>query len=330
MNVYMRGLAGSSAGIVKSPMTEALWKLREEQSDITDTESIGTSDPTHLITKKPSESAVTIEYPFSTDEELRFRYSNAFGFIRMGIILEDLDAMAGSIAFMHADDANPATRPLVLVTASVDKIELSRPILMDEDAEMHGQVTWTGASSMEILVAMRRKVDGEELLRALFIFVARERVSGKAAKINMLQPCTDGEQALFYEAAERAAQRKAQRRALVQGQNNETRHDRERMVHTMVQAARPFVTLPALAPPGTVLMRDTLLTNTLVTQPQHQNTAGRVFGGFLMRRGFELAFSCAYVFSGRRPHFYCVDEVEFNRPVEIGNLLQFESKVSVT
>ena len=45
-----------------------------------------------------------------------------------------------------------------------------------------------------------------------------------------------------------------------------------------------------------------------------------------MRRAFELAFATAYLFCGTKPSFLEVDEVTFRRPVEIGNLLQFESR----
>jgi hypothetical protein len=37
----------------------------------------------------------------------------------------------------------------------------------------------------------------------------------------------------------------------------------------------------------------------------------RLHTGFLMRRAFELAFSTAYLFAGRRPGFVRVDEVTF-------------------
>jgi acyl-coenzyme A thioesterase 9 len=65
-------------------------------------------------------------------------------------------------------------------------------------------------------------------------------------------------------------------------------------VELLLQAARPYTHLPALAGYGvdTLPMVSTKLSNTLMTQPQHQNTAGRVFGGFLMRRAFEIAFAC--------------------------------------
>jgi acyl-coenzyme A thioesterase 9 len=53
------------------------------------------------------------------------------------------------------------------------------------------------------------------------------------------------------------------------------------------------------------------LSNTFVCQPQQRNMHGRIFGGFLMRRAFELAFATTYLFAGSRPSFVRVDEVTF-------------------
>ena len=44
--------------------------------------------------------------------------------------------------------------------------------------------------------------------------------------------------------------------------------------------------------------------------PQQRNTAGRIFGGFLMRRAFELAHATAYRFCGQPPSIVEVDEGE--------------------
>lgn len=45
------------------------------------------------------------------------------------------------------------------------------------------------------------------------------------------------------------------------------------------------------------------------------------------RRAFELAFSTTYMFAGTRPEFLLVDEVTFQHPVDIGDLLRFRSSV---
>ncbi len=56
--------------------------------------------------------------------------------------------------------------------------------------------------------------------------------------------------------------------------------------------------------------RQTSLQNTFTCQPQQRNPHGRVFGGFLLRRAFELAFATCYLFAGTRPVFDCVDDVQ--------------------
>ena len=45
------------------------------------------------------------------------------------------------------------------------------------------------------------------------------------------------------------------------------------------------------------------------------------------RRGYEIAFATAYMFSGTRPRFVMVDEVTFQRPVDVGDLLRLRSLV---
>jgi acyl-coenzyme A thioesterase 9 len=331
------------AGRTRSPVTEELWKLRQ-QIETEQAANSGISGSIHannnventppfLLQKQPKESAVSVSYNFSSDPELKYKYTNAFGSVRMGMILEDLDATAGTIAFKHADDNNPETRPLWLVTASVDEIRLLRPFPLD-DVSITGQVTWVGSSSMEIRVEIHPCDNPTEpILVAFFTFVARDKTTGRAAKINTLSPENAKEKQWFIEASERAAQRKLARKAVSKDATPtemEAKAQREMEVDAMVVAARPLAMMPALAPMDTLIMSDTILRNTLICQPQHQNTAGKVFGGFLMRRAFEIAFANGYVFSGTRPGFDSVDQVDFKVGVDVGTLLQFESKVVYT
>ena len=147
----------------------------------------------------------------------------------------------------------------------------------------------------EGLVAFSLCVYAAHLILVPVTFVARDRNTGKGAPINRLLPQTEFEQELFAAADARAAAKKAER-SLSAAAKAEAAQQRQAEVDAMMTAARPFFSLPALAPKHTFPMARTKLTNTLITEPQHQNTAGRVFGGFLMRRAFELAFACCYVF----------------------------------
>lgn len=48
------------------------------------------------------------------------------------------------------------------------------------------------------------------------------------------------------------------------------------------------------------------------------------------QRAYELAFSCCYLFGGTRPSFYEVAEVNFLSPVDVGDLMRFDSCVLYT
>jgi hypothetical protein len=49
-----------------------------------------------------------------------------------------------------SDDGKLNTHPPILVTASVDAIELRKRLEVERDMSMGGQVVWTGTSSMDI------------------------------------------------------------------------------------------------------------------------------------------------------------------------------------
>jgi acyl-coenzyme A thioesterase 9 len=62
--------------------------------------------------------------------------------------MEDLDALAGAISYKHTDDGKTDSSPLTIVTASVDRIDLLKPLGVC-DLRLSGHVTYVGYSSME-------------------------------------------------------------------------------------------------------------------------------------------------------------------------------------
>lgn len=81
-------------GMYHSPVTNALWQARS----IFDT-TPETVDVESITSKTPAHSRTTILYPFSSDYILREQYRNPWNGIRVGKLLEDLDALAGTISF---------------------------------------------------------------------------------------------------------------------------------------------------------------------------------------------------------------------------------------
>lgn len=57
----------------------------------------------------------------------------------------------------RSDDGDPATRPPLLVTATVEAIQLSSSQLsLQHDMAMRGRVAWTGTSSMDIRMELEQ------------------------------------------------------------------------------------------------------------------------------------------------------------------------------
>ncbi|XP_021907419.1 acyl-coenzyme A thioesterase 9, mitochondrial isoform X1 [Carica papaya] len=319
-------------GMYHSPVTNALWEARSQIFERLLDPPKDAPPQSELLTKAPSQSRISILYNFSTDYILREQYRDPWNEVRIGKLLEDLDALAGTISVKHCSDDDSTTRPLLLVTASVDKIVLNKPISVDIDLKIVGSVIWVGRSSIEIqlevIQSTKEDTDSSDsvALAANFIFVARDSKTGKAAPVNRLSPQTDHEKFLFEEAEARNNLRKRKQG----GDRRESENGEVNRLNALLAEGRVFCDMPALADRDSILLRDSRLENSLICQPQQRNIHGRIFGGFLMHRAFELAFSTAYAFAGLVPCFLEVDHVDFLKPVDVGDFLRFKSCVLYT
>lgn len=55
-----------------------------------------------------------------------------------------------------------------------------------------------------------------------------------------------------------------------------------------------------------------------------------IFGGFLLKQTFELAFCCAAAFSHSRPTFVSLDPSTFENPVPVGSVLYLTATAAYT
>lgn len=320
-------------GVYHSPVTNALWEARSNLFEKGAVEVDNQRGSQHgLVSKTPSQSRTSVDYKFSSDFVLREQYRNPWNKIRLGRLVEDLDALAGTISYKHCSFSGRMTGPMILVTASVDKILLKKPIRVDADLSIVGAATWVGRSSMEIQLEVLQPSQGASeksdplALVADFTFVAQDAESGKSAPINQIVPETAREKLLWEKAEARNKLRKIKRTE----QKNEIDNKDMNRINKLLAEGRVFVDLPALADRDSILIRDTCLQSSIVCQPQQRNIHGRIFGGFLMRKAFELAFSTAYTFAGASPRFVEVDHVDFVKPVDVGNFLRMKSSVLYT
>ena len=133
------------------------------------------------------------------------------------------------------------------------------------------------------------------LLTADFTFVARDAKSNLAVRVPQLLVQGETQQSEWQVVQDRVALRKSRSAAATLDTSTSSAHSL-----ALIEQGRLLTELPGPSKSGAVLSVATALENTFVTQPQTRNMSGRVFGGFLMKRAFELAFSTAYMFSGCR------------------------------
>lgn len=340
--------------VEKTPITAQLWQLRRvEREKCTPMSFIGSDKKVdyEILSKSSGKSRLTLQYKFDVDAALRDLYVDNNGNVSIGKILEDLDAMAGNIAHTHCDDHNPQTPPLSLVTASADNIRLKEPINIQDRLTLSGQVVWVGSSSLDIAVEVHRNLPDScsvpmlvkdapsRMLSSIFTYVARDKLSGKAQKVNRLLLNGDAESNMFSIRETIVNERKAkivasntlQLPSLIAQQSinvNGLDAFSSNTIELLVARGQALQDMYSLhASNGAVLISSTCLQNAFVCQPQKVNTSGKVFGGYLMHKAYDLAAATGYLFAGAMPIFKEVDKIHFRKPVEVGNLISMHSKV---
>ena len=273
-----------------------------------------------------------LTYPFETDATYGNHYRNPFGLLRLGKVMEDLDMVAAHVAFRHCDDDDAATPPLDLVTASIDKIKAlsPKPLGIDRNLHLSGQVAWTGRTSVNLHMELR--AGDEPYLSSNFIFVARDPDTYKAVPINRVVPGTAAEKAKWEKAQQRADVLKAQGKSFLHlsqtGLLEEVGPEGLAWCQEQLTRSETLSYLPSLGHKrNEVTMAQTRMQMTSLCMPQEQNIYGKVFGGTLCRRAYELAFCSVFSFGACQPNFIEVDRIDFLTPVEVGSILRLDSQV---
>nr|CAB3219767.1 acyl-coenzyme A thioesterase 9, mitochondrial-like [Phallusia mammillata] len=288
-------------------------------------------DQKALTPRHMNDSRQHVLIPLS-DKSVREKYLNGHGSIRFGILLEDLDLLAGSIAYLHCDPQTLSTgeSPLSIVTAMVDEIKIHKDNVTDNaDIHMRGHVTWAGKSSLEICMWLQQ--NDKPILDAQFVMVARDPESKRAAVVYPLETENSEEEHFISEGEKHKTQRLLEaKESLLQKPptNEEQQHIHKLFVNTLDPSSKSFRS--RVLPPDSVWMESTKLKNAIICFPEQRNIHNKVFGGFLMRKAFELAWANACVFSNSRPSVAFMDDIFFHCPVPIGSLLLMSSQISFT
>ncbi|KAK7219616.1 hypothetical protein V2G26_007619 [Clonostachys chloroleuca] len=318
---------------VKTPWIEALTQSQETSRKLE--YGLQTIQPVKpdLTPKKMSDSYYSAILPLAQDKWLLDTYLNSSGHIRLGSLVMDLDALAGIIAARHTGDG------VSNVTAAVDRISIQHPLMEICDLELSGQVTYaTGRSSMEVSVQVSKaRPEGEEarpedvMITCAFTFVSLDPATKLPVPVAPLIVETSEEKSLFAKGEQNYNAKKALRkRSLL-----ETSPDDEEsaLIHDMWKKETKYRNpqYPNIRPEDQIYMSDTVLKSAMIMQPQDRNRHNfMIFGGFLLKQTFELAFCCAASVSHSRPNFLALDPSTFENPVPVGSVLYLRASVAYT
>ena len=202
-----------------------------------------------------------------------------------------------------------------------------------------GSVVWTGRSSMEIAIKataikgdLPTEITEESLanedtfLTAAFTFVARNPETHKSLAVNKLLPLNEKEWMDFRRAESYNAAKKL-RAASESLETNPPTAQESQIIHNMWAASKQLSKL-SQKPLNVMFMKDTNAKSTMFMQPQYRNRHSyMIFGGYLMRQTFELAYCAAASFSHAFPRFIALDSTHFKAPVPVGSILHMDATV---
>lgn len=169
--------------------------------------------------------------------------------------------------------------------------------------------------------------------------VAIDSVTGKSVKINPLKTTSPAEERLFeFAKANKARKKRASETAL---NRRPPTHEERLAIHDIyLQYSQykggnddSFTTGISSdekepLPSDLVWMEDTRIESNFLMQPQDRNIHNNIFGGYLMRRAYELAYADAIMYlQSRSATLLAMDEVIFRKPVHVGTLLNLKSEV---
>lgn len=271
--------------------------------------------------------------PLAQDPWLLDNYLNVSGHIRIGTLFMDLDALSGVIAYKHTGES------VTTVTAAVDRITINHPLKELCDLELSGQVTYaTGRSSMEISLQVAKAatkdatVQPEDILMTCaFTMVSLDPTTRKPVAIAPLQVDTEEEKRLFALGEKHSKDKKVMsKKALRKQPPNDEESD---LIHSMwlKQLEYHDPNVASRKPENVAYMDTTRLHSSQIMQPQYRNRHNfMIFGGYLLKQTFELAFCCAASFSHSRPTFINLDPSTFENPVPVGSVLYLTATVAYT
>lgn len=268
---------------------------------------------------RPVDTTRTFTLPLEGQPGLRRRFmvvdEPLQGNLRFGLLLEVLDKLAEDAGLDYARRAHPEAR---VVTAAVDSILVRNPADVTRDIHFSARVNHVGRTSMEVGIRVTQPGDPPlHVASCYFTMVARVGVGDDARSVP-LDPLDYAD-----ELEQRRQRRAVDRREEYRLHLAATQEPPDREEYELLRRLHREQDEPGFAG---------LLAGELATEawermyPEQENVPRTIFGGYLMRRAYELSSICAARVAPDRPVLAAVNRVNFFHPVRLGDTLRFTSR----
>jgi len=270
---------------------------------------------------RPADTNRTFTLPLSTEPGLRRRFmvvddATLQGNLRLGLLLEILDKLAEEAALDYVQRFHAGAR---VVTAAVDRIVIRHAPDVARDVEFHARINHVGRTSME--VGIRVEQPGTPTLHVAscyFTMVARSTGDERARSLE-IPPLEYLDELERVRAAKAVTRRETYRRQAAQAEEPPSREEYELLKRLHRAQEEPgFAGLLAGQLSAESWER---------MYPEQENVPQKIFGGYVMRRAYELASICADRLAPDRPVLAAVNRVNFFHPVRMGDILHYTTRL---
>jgi acyl-coenzyme A thioesterase 9 len=272
---------------------------------------------------RPIETSQELKLPFASDIALKRRFlvvdEPLAGNIRFDLLLEVLDKLAEDTALAYARRFAPDVR---VVTAAIDNILLREPADVTRDIDLHARVNYVGRSSVEVGIRIEHPGARPIHLASCYFTMVARRGEGEASHSLALEPFE------YVDDLEKRRHRKAMaRRESYRKEQAAATEPPSREEYALLSGLHAAQDQPGFA--GR-LVSELVTSNWERMYPEQENVPQKIFGGYLVRRAYELASINAEEIAPDRPVILRVNRINFLQPVRLGDKLHFISRVVYT
>jgi acyl-CoA hydrolase len=272
---------------------------------------------------RPIDTSLIRTLPLQSDPDLRRRFMVLDEPIpantRFGLLLEVLDKVAEETALGYVNRFYPDAR---VVTAAIDNILIRSNTDVNRDIVFNARINHVGRSSLEVGIRVEQPGDPvSHIASCYFTMVARSGM-GEGAFSVALPPLE------YVEGIEKERARKTlARRDDYKQQQAVLLEPPSREEYQMLNSLHVAQEAPGFAG---MLAGRLVADSWEIMYPEQENVPKKIFGGYLIRRAFELSSICSELVAPDRSIVVAVNRINFFQPVRMGDKLHYTSRVNYT